>query len=388
MGTALGKMGLAPRDVVVVSDIGCCSLIDSFLNSHTVHGLHGRAAALAMGVRFGIGAGKKVIAVQGDGGATIGLQHLLEAARRNADFTLIVLNNLVYAMTGGQPSGLSPSGFKDASASGAAGIPPYDICDLASRAGASFVARTFVGEDTIDLWMEALETKGFSLIEIVQMCPAHGMKKIKALKAETAYPETARRTPRTAVIPTPRETRSLFDDLAPVTPCFDTDIREPIGLVLAGSAGEGVQSAGELLAKAGMMAGLHATKKGEYPITVGTGFSLAEVILSPREIRYTAIRKPHTVIAVSEPGLKQAAGRIGESTGLIIDESLLGEVSSRECSAAPFRKRAGAKGAALAAIAFWLRTSGLLPPQSLDEVIHGHRHEARLREAIDSLDGA
>ena len=66
---------------MVVSDIGCCSLVDSLLSCHTVHGLHGRAVALAMGVRFGLGKNKKVIAVQGDGGATIGLQHLLEAAR-------------------------------------------------------------------------------------------------------------------------------------------------------------------------------------------------------------------------------------------------------------------------------------------------------------------
>ncbi|MCB0589170.1 MAG: hypothetical protein KDD06_28030, partial [Phaeodactylibacter sp.] len=65
-----------------------------------------------------------------------------------------------------------------------------------------------------------------------------------------------------------------------------------LGIVIAGSAGGGVQSTARLIANAGILSGLHATMKGEYPITVGTGFSLAEVILSTKEIHYTGLEVP------------------------------------------------------------------------------------------------
>jgi len=387
LSKAVAKLGLEPLDVVVVSDIGCCSLVDSLLSCHTVHGLHGRAVALAMGVRFGLGKDKKVIAVQGDGGATIGLQHLLEAARRNVDITLIVQNNLVYGMTGGQISGLSPRGFKDNPASDEEGVQPYDICELAHSAGAAFAARAFVGSDTPELWKEALGTKGFCLIEIVEVCTAHGIKKLKELKDAVEYPETVLRSDRPANAVEPRATDSLFDALEPVTPRFESNIDTPVGVIIAGSAGEGVQSAGGLLATAGMMAGLHTTRKGEYPISVGSGFSVAEVILSPHPIEYTRIEEPHTVIAVSEHGINHVSGRIGVNSNLLVDESLTEGLVSRTCASAPFRKKAGAKGAALAAVAHWMRTTGLLPVETLIESIGGHKHEGVLRKAIDSTAG-
>ncbi|MFH1844558.1 MAG: thiamine pyrophosphate-dependent enzyme, partial [bacterium] len=374
MGKAVAKLGLTERDVVVVSDIGCCSLIDGLLSCHTVHGLHGRATALATGIRYGVGEGKKVIAFQGDGGATIGLQHLLEAARRNVDITLVVLNNLVYSMTGGQRSGLSPRGFKDEPAAAGGQIRPYDICELARCAGAAFVARTFIGGDTAEIWEEALTTKGFSLIEIVENCPAHGIKKLKDLKETLEYGETIHRANHQHVPLQPRDTESLFAALELVPALFAANVDGPIGIILAGSAGEGVQSAGQLLTKAGMLAGLQATNKGEYPITVGTGFSVAEVILSPEKIQYTAIDTPHTIIAVSENGLNQVAARIPVASNVVVDDSLQNDVLPAGCVRAPFREKAGAKGAALAAVAYWMRTTGAIPPETLDEAIRGHRH--------------
>lgn len=383
MGSALAQLGLDPLDMVVVSDIGCCGLVDGFLNCHTVHGLHGRAVALAMGIRFGMGVRGKVIAIQGDGGATIGLQHLLEAARRNVDITVIVQNNMVYGMTGGQFSGLSPRSFK--ARRGQEDVRPYDICELSAVAGAAFVARVFVGRDTPDLWTEALDSKGFSLIEIVETCRAHGIQKVKELEAAAEYPAVTHRSPRPIHVVQPRVPKSLFEDLDPVSPRFSSTLREPIGVILAGSAGEAVQSAGQLLATAGMIAGLHATKKGEYPITVGTGFSVAEVILSPKPIRYTAIDHPRVVIAVSESGLQHVAERVDERTALWVDDTLRDCPTLRACTAAPFRKRAGAKGAAIAATAAWLRESGTLPLEALIEAIRRHPRADELQAAVDSV---
>ena len=76
LSNALEECGYSPLDVILVSDIGCCGLVDPLFSTHTIHGLHGRAPALAMGVALGLNdRSKKIIAIQGDGGATIGLQH-------------------------------------------------------------------------------------------------------------------------------------------------------------------------------------------------------------------------------------------------------------------------------------------------------------------------
>ena len=104
---ALLELNYNPLDIIIVSDIGCSGLVDPLFKTHTVHGLHGRSPALGMGVSMGLAdETKKIIVIQGDGGATIGLQHLMEAARRNIDITLLVFNNLLYGMTGGQMGGL------------------------------------------------------------------------------------------------------------------------------------------------------------------------------------------------------------------------------------------------------------------------------------------
>jgi pyruvate/2-oxoacid:ferredoxin oxidoreductase beta subunit len=96
---------LTPLDLVVVTDIGCIGIIDKQFNAHTVHGLHGRSVALATGISMGLSnPRKKILVLLGDGGATIGLHHIIEAAHRNIDMTVIV-NNMLYGMTGGAALG-------------------------------------------------------------------------------------------------------------------------------------------------------------------------------------------------------------------------------------------------------------------------------------------
>ena len=109
---AYEALDLRPLDVVMVTDIGCHGIIDRCLATHTLHGLHGRSVALGAGIAMSLPPDKKVVVFIGDGGATIGLQHLLEAARLNVGLTVVVHNNFLYGMTGGQPSGLTPCGFR------------------------------------------------------------------------------------------------------------------------------------------------------------------------------------------------------------------------------------------------------------------------------------
>ena len=399
MSKALADLGVHPLDVIVVSDIGCTGLVDPLLTCHTMHGLHGRAVALAMGIRMGLEhPGKKVIALQGDGGATIGLQHLLEAARHNLDLTLVVQNNMVYGMTGGQTSGLSSTEFKEPDRPESA-VPGYDVCALAHNAGAAYTARTFIGKDTAELWKEALSTPGFSLIEIVEMCPAYGLRKVQELHDVSDYESVVSKNPRPTSHPGhPHrvEGRSLLDALKPIERTCEAPLDGRLEIIIAGSAGEAIQSAGDLLSTAGITAGLSATKKGDYPITIGTGFSVAEVILSRQPIHYTGIDCPDVMIVISQDGLDKVRSRIGGHTLVIADTKLAPELEGLSGPPGPpglpgpdnlvthdFRKTGGLKGAALAAIACWLQDNGFLPIDALIEAASRHKHGDKMKVIID-----
>ncbi|MBI5627827.1 MAG: 2-oxoacid:ferredoxin oxidoreductase subunit beta, partial [Candidatus Rokubacteria bacterium] len=116
LNEALLRLGLDPGDVVLTSDIGCVGLVDPlFPGLHTVHTIHGRSTAVATGAVLAdalLGDGRmKNIVMIGDGGATIGLLHLAQAALMNVDLTVLLHNNMLYGMTGGQHSALTPAGF-------------------------------------------------------------------------------------------------------------------------------------------------------------------------------------------------------------------------------------------------------------------------------------
>lgn len=171
--TAIDKLGYEQKDVVVVSGIGCCSRGSGFIKFNTVNSLHGRPLPFATGIKF---ADPKlhVFVIAGDGDTTaIGGNHFIHAARRNIDITMIVVNNEIYGMTGGQYSPTTPTGAKSTSSVYGNVEHPFDICNLAQAAGASYVARGTVyhTNQLTNLIVEGAQNKGFSVIEAVAQCP-------------------------------------------------------------------------------------------------------------------------------------------------------------------------------------------------------------------------
>ncbi|MEO0079370.1 MAG: thiamine pyrophosphate-dependent enzyme [candidate division WOR-3 bacterium] len=387
---ALVRLGLKPLEVVVVTDIGCHGIIDRFFLTHTVHGLHGRASALAAGIAAGLGRGK-VIVFMGDGGASIGLQHLVECATRNFPLTVVVHNNMLYGMTGGQPSALTPCGFRTAATPDGKIVPGYDLCRIIRAAGAPYVCRVNGVGDFSETLAEAFAIDGFSLVEVIESCPSYGLRFNPGRKpaeiAEAAGLEfgvwrnpdrPAARLELTekgkchceersdeAISRLPRASGPRSDRKREMS--FASPLSGRFSIVVAGSAGGRVQNAAELIARAAISAGLHVTKKSSYPVTVGTGYSVAELILAPEPILFTGLTEPDAVVIVSADGLSYVRQMVEQLAGgtLVIDDSLTVPATGARVVRRPFRTVAGPKNAALLALAFLVQEQALLPVDKL-----------------------
>ncbi len=392
---ALQKLGLGLLDVILVTDIGCHGIIDKAFDSHTVHGLHGRSVALASGVSAGINnPDKKVIVFIGDGGATIGMQHLLDAAHNGYNMTVVIHNNMLYGMTGGQPSGFTPEGFKTPTLPDGAAHPGYDICGIVAEAGAGYVSRiTGIGDISGQL-AEAFSRKGFSLVEVMEICPSYGVKSNPGMKLKALIEEAGIEIKVYAdkEVPAYRTTEhdampSLLSEGLVIEKEFETKLDRPVRLFLSGSAGEGVQSAASMFIKAGMRCGLHVTKKGSYPVTVGVGFSASNLILSPEPILYTGAPHPDVIAVTSADGLKFAKKFIDtatEDTLLIIDSSLELPETRAKTIEHHFREHFGARNAMVAVLYEYIRQSGILPMEGLHtQFLSGHLSKSdKLKQQI------
>jgi 2-oxoglutarate/2-oxoacid ferredoxin oxidoreductase subunit beta len=170
---AIARAGLDENKTVIVSGIGCSSRASGYMNFDTLHTAHGRALAFATGVKLGRPE-LNVIVITGDGDCTaIGGNHFIHAARRNLDLTVILFNNNIYGMTGGQYSPLTPTGHRATTAPFGTIERPFDACKMAETSGATFVARgtAFHAVQLTDLVLEGLTNKGFSFIEAITQCP-------------------------------------------------------------------------------------------------------------------------------------------------------------------------------------------------------------------------
>ena len=182
---AIAKTGWDKNDIVLVSGIGCASRLPGYVDFNTLHTAHGRAIAFATGVKLAKPS-FHVIVVAGDGDAlAIGGNHLIHACRRNIDITLIVFNNGIYGMTGGQYSPTTPLGDKAATAPYGHIEPLFDVAELAKGCGATFVARgTSYHVPQLDEYIyKALIHKGFSVVDVIEACwTTHGRKQKEKYK--------------------------------------------------------------------------------------------------------------------------------------------------------------------------------------------------------------
>ena len=166
------KGGKSLDDVVLVSGIGCHAKIADYLNINTFYSIHGRTIPVATGIKLA-NPDLTVICCSGDGDSYAeGLDHLIFAAKRNIDITVLIHNNRVYGLTTGQYTPTSPLGFKGKSTPEGTAEYPFNPIELMLASGATYVARGYTKKMDLlkKLVFEGIAHKGFAFIDVLQIC--------------------------------------------------------------------------------------------------------------------------------------------------------------------------------------------------------------------------
>lgn len=170
--SVMPEIGVARENVVFISGIGCSSRFPYYMNTYGMHSIHGRAPAIASGLKSA-NPDLSVWVITGDGDAlSIGGNHLIHMLRRNFDFNILLFNNEIYGLTKGQYSPTSPTGTITKSTPMGSVDHPFNPLALAAGADGTFIARAMDRDPKHlrEILKDANDHKGSSLIEIYQNC--------------------------------------------------------------------------------------------------------------------------------------------------------------------------------------------------------------------------
>jgi len=172
MMKALAETGNDPDNTFVVAGIGCSGKIGTYMHSYALHGVHGRALPVGIGVKLA-NPDLEVMVAGGDGdGFSIGAGHFVHAVRRNVDMSYVVMDNRIYGLTKGQFSPTSREDFETATSPDGTDMPPVNPLALAYAAGATFIAQSFSSDSQrhTELVKEAIEHDGFGFVNVYSPC--------------------------------------------------------------------------------------------------------------------------------------------------------------------------------------------------------------------------
>ena len=389
LNRGLQRLNLPENRIVIVTDIGCVGLSDRFFNTNGFHGLHGRSVTYATGIKLARPE-LNVIVLMGDGGCGIGGTHIVNAARRNIGITLIVANNLNYGMTGCQQSVTTPGGGMTETSPWGNIETPLDVCGLGRAGGAGWIGRITASRDnSLELErmiFDAMAHDGFSMLDIWETCPGGYGKRnelgedgLEGTMMECGFengreckyrPEFSREYRKKIMGVCEGEPISRID----LTPICSSELDGAVKIILAGSAGQAVQSASSMFGAGAILSGLFATQRNTYPITRQSGHSIAEIVIGPEKIQYVGIESPDHVLVLSEEGLKEVEGHIRkmDASGFIIyTDRLKGKLPETSASLLPIPGHADMglekQSSVMAALARLLMESGIYPVKAFME---------------------
>jgi 2-oxoisovalerate ferredoxin oxidoreductase beta subunit len=432
LARAIDELGIQDR-TILISPVGCSVFAYYYFDVGNVQAAHGRAPAVGTAVKRSH-PDSILISYQGDGDlSAIGSSEILHAANRGENITAIFVNNAIYSMTGGQAapttligqkSTTTPNGRNPATE----GYPLRVSELLATLEAPVYIARVGLGDNkqiaqADRVIRRAVENQvkglGFSLVEILSPCPT--IWKMSAVDAqkwvrdvmEKTYPlgvicdRTAGRQPRTSPEPAPSldrvpEILGIGNADAPPTPrapSFSRSLRkgwettnpngslaeEPtnassaidLRIRVAGFGGQGVLLAGEVLAEAGLDAGLEVSWLPSYGPEMRSGTSNCHIRLSREPIDSPLVTSPNMLLAMNEPSLKKFVATVQAGGCILYNGDAIPEDCQRDdvrALAFPFTQIADQLGeprvANMVILGTLLEITGVLPQASVDAALY------------------
>jgi 2-oxoisovalerate ferredoxin oxidoreductase beta subunit len=408
LAQAIDQLGIQDR-TILVGPVGCSVFTYYYFDVGNVQAAHGRAPAVATAMKRSH-PGSIVISYQGDGDlSAIGSAEILHAANRGENITVIFVNNAIYSMTGGQCAPTTLIGQKSTTTPlgrnpATEGYPLHVSELLATLEAPVYIERVALGDNrqiaqATRAIRKAVENQvkglGFSLIEVLAPCPTiwkmtpveaqHWVKEVM----EKTYPlgvfcdRTKEREPRELPEPAPglEEIPRLLgvaeEDLPEgnahrLTPGNEIDLQVRI----AGFGGQGVLLLGEVLAEAGLDAGLEVSWLPSYGPEMRSGTSNCHVRLSRQAIDSPMVALPHVLVAMNEPSLRKFDASVRPGGWVLYNGDTFPADLEREgvqVLAVPFTREADALGDARAAnmmmLGALLEIADVLPQASLDAAL-------------------
>lgn len=357
LSDAIMDLGIQDR-TIAVSPVGCAVFLYYYFDVGNTQAAHGRAPAVAVAHKLA-NPESIVVSYQGDGDlASIGLAEIMHAAQLGLPISVIFINNAIYGMTGGQFAPTTLTGQKSATTPFGRGRmegAPLHVAEMiAGLDGPVFVQRTALyNQKTRRATQRAIkkslrlqmESRGFSLVEILSECPTHwGVTPLEAEKwvrdkMEPVYPLGVFKDV-TDAEPWELSKEPDFDPDHVIEALEATNEKPPrfmkafpdhfatedIALKFAGAGGDGAQTAALLIAAAAINEGFDSTHIPSYGPESRGGTSYADVHVARYEVLSPAAPNPHVLVAFNAPSLKKFGPTVVENGVVVYDSSVISEL--------------------------------------------------------------
>lgn len=407
---AIDRLKIAKNDIVAATGIGCAAYTPGYLDLYGIQTTHGRAIPFTTGIKM-VRPEMKIILFLGDGDCiAIGGNHFIHGAARNIDLTVVVMNNRIYGMTGGQNSPTAPAGTFSATAPFGKVEREINICDIAVAAGATFVARTtaYHVNQLASFIERGMKNKGFSVIDCITPCPTGYGRANKMGRAVDMYRhlKDAVLTVDKAGQMTEEElegriitgvlkdagrpefvdeyqktccqggTDAEGEDIELIASSTAADYPQRLEVSLCGSGGQGLILAGIVAADAAIRQGKNAVHSQSYGPEARGGASRSEVIVSEGTVYYPEVTSPDILLAMTQESCDKYASRVKPGGVLLLDSTYID--SMPQVSARLYRypitklaidKCGNALVANVVALGMLCRITGFLSLEALEKAV-------------------